>query len=270
MANQQDAPCARVSDEGQTLAQMAEVRRALQQDRRLARCITYEIASKEPLRKGCTGNIRGENAAPPRVFVSEIVVILSIAAITLFSYSMKPALAASLRGGRTSGMIRHRTPAATAIQYIGGKHPYFLIVPSVVSDYSEPAMGSTRDWKTLRERVSRQTPKGMVSIYCRTDAIDKDPSDSEHNPQETRIAIISPPGVPVQLELDDFPSALGLGWLLVNGHKLSTFTHARSIPHKPIKKTDKHYDWRSSDYDKKRVKLPGGFNTIEAYIADAE
>ena len=222
------------------------------------------------IKRGNTANIRGEYAALSRVSTSNLIVVFSVAAITLLFCPVMSAPATRLRVRLMGSVTKRANPAIAAIQYVGGKHPYFLIVPSAVSDYSEPAMGSTRDWKTLHARVSRRTPKGLVSIYWRTDNIDHDPSESEHNPQETRIAIISPPGVPIQLELDDFPSALDGGSLLVNGHKLSMFTYAPSIPHKRVKKADEHSDWRSSDYDKRRITLPGGFNTIESYIADAE
>ncbi len=79
--------------------------------------------------------------------------------------------------------------------------------------------------------LSRQTPSGRVSIYWRVDNIDQDPPNSEQYPEETKIAIISPPGVPVHLGLDDFPAALGQGWLTGKGQ---TFPHSSTPSQFPI------------------------------------
>ena len=130
------------------------------------------------------------------------------------------------RSGSSGGKDYSSYPGVRqVIRYQKGKKPFLLLIPAAALPYSSLAKsGFNGDG---RGHFSLATPGGLVSVFWRTDAVletgdvIQHPSKKRHNPKVMQIAIVSPPLLPIVLEVEE-PKH---GWLHVDGHVTSFFAN---------------------------------------------
>ncbi len=161
--------------------------------------------------------------------------------------------------GRVRSSDQASLMASQVIHYVGGRKPYILLTPAAALPYDSQDQDKM---PTSFDHCSLQTPKGIVSVYWKIDAVLENGSmlvrtgpNAAHSessePQVTHIAFISPEALPVVLEVQQPWES---GWLHINGHRLSFY------------KTQPSPSNRAGE----RIKLYGGFNLLQAGVEYAE